>query len=121
MATTTIAPGADLAPHLRSLAEFYSWASQCNMSAPPLAELTPENQIMWRDNYEQQLRKALGRAAFAQPAAQVAAWEARRYCKGDGEWSTWKPISDADYVAHKSDSSFQFRATPATVKTAEGE
>lgn len=49
----------DLAHHLRSLEAFYSWGSQCIMIAPPLAQLTPENQIHWRDDYAKNLREAL--------------------------------------------------------------
>lgn len=35
--------------------------------------------------------------------------EARRYCRGDGEWSNWQPCTAEQAERRKSDDTFQVR------------
>ena len=52
-------------------------------------------------------------AAAPAPAEQH---EARRWCKGDAEWTDWRAISAEDYARYKNDTTFEIRAlaTPTT-------
>lgn len=52
-------------------------------------------------------------AASPAPSAAPLQWEARRFCKGDDEWTAWAPIAPEEYERRKGDASFEFRAAPA--------
>lgn len=41
----------------------------------------------------------------------TAQYEARRWCKGDGEWTNWQPVPPDALARRLADSTFEVRAT----------
>lgn len=59
-------------------------------------------------------------SATGSAAAPAEQYEARRWCKGDAEWTNWRAISTEDYAKYKDDSTFECRiATSAPIPTGE--
>lgn len=59
---------------------------------------------------QDQLDAAAWKAANDQaPKPQPSTHEARRYCKGDGSWTTWQPCTTQQAEMRRTDDTFQVR------------
>jgi hypothetical protein len=56
--------------------------------------------------------KGVAEVGTAAAPASASGWQARRYCKGDAEWTNWADISDVDYEKYKGDATFELRRAP---------